>query len=103
MYGADWVQFGGTSFVSPQLNGVSALIQAQSGGRVGFWNPSIYRFARAAGSPFKPLNAQGTIGGTTVKNTANGPVYTVPGNNNLYWTGKPGTRYNMATGLGIPT
>lgn len=102
VFGTDWVQFGGTSFVSPQLNGVSALLQAQSGGRVGFWNPSIYRFARAAGSPFKPLNAQGTIGGTTVKNTANGLVYTVPGNNNLYWTGKPGTRYNMATGLGIP-
>ncbi len=53
-------------------------------------------------SPFKPLNAQGSIGQTTVKHTPGGPVYTVPGNNNLYWSGRPGTRYNMGSGLGIP-
>ena len=102
VYGANWEQFGGTSFVSPQLNGVSALIQGQAGGRVGLWNPSIYRFGRSPHSPFRPLNAQGSIGQTTVKHTAGGPVYTVPGNNNLYWSGRPGTRYNMGSGLGIP-
>jgi hypothetical protein len=29
-------------------------------------------------------------------------VFTVPGNNNLWWSGRAGTRYNMAVGLGIP-
>ncbi len=101
-YGATWVQFGGTSFTSPQFNGISALIQAEAGGRVGFWNPFIYRLARSAGSPITPLNGQGSIGGTTFKSTATGPTYTVPGNNNMYWQGKPGTKYNMGSGLGIP-
>jgi kumamolisin len=102
IFGSDWVQFGGTSFVAPQLNGTSALIQAEAGGRVGLWNPAIYRFARSAHSPFTSLNAQGSIGQTTVQHTPGGPVYTVPGNNNMYWTGRPGTRFNMAVGLGIP-
>ena len=102
VYQAAWVGFGGTSFVSPQLNGVSALIQAEAGGRVGLWNPSIYRFARSSHSPFRSLNAQGSIGQMTVKHTPDGPVYTIPGNNNLYWSGRPGTRYNMGSGLGIP-
>ena len=48
IFGSDWVQFGGTSFTSPQFNGVSALVQGESGGRVGLWNPAIYRFARVA-------------------------------------------------------
>src|SRR6185295_13259197 len=38
--------FGGTSFVAPQLNGISALLQQASGGRVGLWNPMLYRFQR---------------------------------------------------------
>lgn len=33
---------GGTSFVAPQLNGISALLTQSSGHRVGFWNPQIY-------------------------------------------------------------
>ena len=38
---------GGTSFVAPQLNGISALIsQATGGGRLGLWNPMLYRFKR---------------------------------------------------------
>ncbi len=102
VYGGNWQQYGGTSFVSPQLNGVSALIQAQAGGRVGLWNPSIYRFARWSNSPFRSLNAQGTSAQATVKQTADGPVYTVPGNNNMYYSGRPGTKYNMGVGLGIP-
>jgi kumamolisin len=37
--------FGGTSFVAPQLNGISALIsQAVGGRRIGLWNPMLYRF-----------------------------------------------------------
>jgi kumamolisin len=102
VFGANWEQFGGTSFVAPQLNGVSALIQSMTGGRVGFWNPAIYRFAASAGSPITPVNAQGSIAGTTVKNTPTTVTFTIPGSNNLFYTGRPGTRYNMGSGLGIP-
>ena len=38
--------YGGTSFVAPQLNGVSALVRQRTGGRVGLWNPMLYRFAQ---------------------------------------------------------
>jgi kumamolisin len=34
--------FGGTSFVAPQLNGITALLTQSSGRRVGFWNPQVY-------------------------------------------------------------
>ena len=39
---------GGTSFVAPQLNGSTAVIDSVLGHRVGFWNPSIYAAARTA-------------------------------------------------------
>jgi kumamolisin len=76
--------WGGTSFVAPQLNGSTAVIDAALGHRVGFWNPSIYHFATSQKSPFTPLNQSGTS------------------NDNIYYTGSPGTVYNPATGLGIP-
>ena len=103
-YGTYWQQFGGTSFTSPQFNGSSALIQAQAGGRVGLWNTSIYRFATGRHTPIAPLNTGGglSIGQTVKKVNSAGTTYVVPGNNNLYWAGRTGTRYNMATGLGIP-
>ena len=41
--------YGGTSFVAPQLNGVSALARQRTGGRVGLWNPMLYRFAESRG------------------------------------------------------
>ncbi|TBR37097.1 MULTISPECIES: S53 family peptidase [Dyella] len=34
--------YGGTSFVAPQLNGISALLRQSTGHRVGFWNPQVY-------------------------------------------------------------
>ena len=34
--------WGGTSFVSPQMNGSTAVIDSYLGHRVGLWNPSIY-------------------------------------------------------------
>ncbi len=37
--------WGGTSFVAPQLNGSTAVIDSYLGHRVGLWNPSIYAFA----------------------------------------------------------
>jgi kumamolisin len=76
--------WGGTSFVAPQLNGSTAVIDSYLGHRVGFWNPAIYAFATSHASPFTPLNTAGTS------------------NDNLYYTGNPGTVYNQGSGLGIP-
>jgi subtilase family serine protease len=77
-------QFGGTSFVAPQLNGSTAAIDSWLGHRVGFWNPAIYQFATSRNSPFTPLDASGTS------------------NDNLYYTGTPGNVYNVGSGLGTP-
>lgn len=77
-------QFGGTSFVAPQLNGATAAIDSLLGQRVGFWNPAIYKFATSGNSPFTPLDATGT------------------GNDNLYYTGYKGNIYNVGSGLGTP-
>jgi subtilase family serine protease len=76
--------WGGTSFVAPQLNGSTAVIDSALGHRVGFWNPSIYADAGFGGGPFTELDQAGTS------------------NDNLYYTGNPGERYNPAVGLGIP-
>jgi kumamolisin len=76
--------WGGTSFVAPQLNGSTALIDQYVGHRVGFWNPSIYAFAASGHDPFTPLSSASTS------------------NDNLYYTGNPGMEYNPATGLGVP-
>jgi kumamolisin len=77
-------QFGGTSFVAPQLNGTTAVIDSALGRRVGFWNPAIYQFAGQHNSPFTPLNTSGTT------------------NDNLYYTGTHGNVYNVGSGLGVP-
>jgi kumamolisin len=100
--GTPYLQYGGTSFGAPQMNAVAALVNGLNGGRVGFWNPAVYRFAVGHSSPFTQLNARGSIAGTQVRYTAGGPVYTVPGNDNEAFTGRPGTRYNLGDGLGIP-
>jgi subtilase family serine protease len=76
--------WGGTSFVAPELNGSTAVIDASVGHRVGFWNPSIYSFATSRNSPFNPLQQAGTS------------------NDNIFYTGNPGSVYNESTGLGIP-
>lgn len=77
----DW---GGTSFVGPQLNGSTAVIDSYLGHRVGLWNPSIYSFATSASSPFTPIDQSGTS------------------SDNIYYTGTPGTVYNPGSGLGYP-
>jgi hypothetical protein len=64
--------------------GSAAVIDSYVGGRTGFWNPAIYRFAAQPGSPFTPLGTTGTS------------------NDNLYYTGTPGRPYNLGTGLGVP-
>jgi kumamolisin len=76
--------WGGTSFVAPELNGSTAVIDSLLGHRVGFWNPTIYSAATSNRSPFTPLDQAGTS------------------NDNLYYTGNPGDVYNPATGLGTP-
>ena len=76
--------WGGTSFVAPQLNGSTAVIDSALGHRVGLWNPSIYAVANGSSSPFNPLDTAGTS------------------NDNLFYTGNPGEPYNQGVGLGIP-
>jgi subtilase family serine protease len=77
-------EFGGTSFVAPQLNAATAVIDSFLGHRVGFWNPSIYAAAASGHDPFTQLNQASTS------------------NDNLYYTGNPGQKYNQGIGLGIP-
>jgi subtilase family serine protease len=76
--------WGGTSFVAPQMNGSTALIDQYVGHRVGLWNPQIYRFATSGNDPFTPLDNSSTS------------------NDNLYYTGTPGAVYNPGSGLGTP-
>ncbi|HZQ82316.1 MAG TPA: S53 family peptidase [Gaiellaceae bacterium] len=76
--------WGGTSFVDPQLNGSNAVMVANLGHRIGFWNPQIYSFAQSHNSPFHTLDSASTD------------------NNNLYYTGTPGQVWNPASGLGTP-
>jgi kumamolisin len=76
--------WGGTSFVAPQMNGATAVINSALGHRVGFWNPSIYAAANFFKGPFNPLDTAGTS------------------NDNLFYAGNPGEPYNQGVGLGIP-
>ena len=63
--------WGDTSFVAPQFNGSTAVIESYLGHRIGLWNPSVYSFAAGASSPVTPLNQAGT------------------GNDNTFYTGTP--------------
>jgi kumamolisin len=76
--------WGGTSFVAPQLNGATAVIDSYAGHRVGFWNPAMYDAASSAHSPFTPLDQSGS------------------NNDNVYYTGTPGAVFDAGAGLGTP-
>ncbi len=78
------LEAGGTSFVAPQMNGATAVIDSFLGHRVGFWNPSIYAVAGGFKSPLTSLDTAG------------------PSNDNIYYTGQPGEPYNQGVGLGLP-
>jgi subtilase family serine protease len=74
--------YGGTSFVAPQLNGITALIGQRSGSRIGLLAPQLYsllrRYGYGSSSPFNDIT-QG---------------------NNWFWQGVPG--YDPASGVGTP-
>jgi kumamolisin len=78
------VEYGGTSFVDPQMNGSTAVIDSYLGHRVGFWNPVMYNAVASGNNPFTQLNTAGTS------------------NDNIYYTGNPGQAYNQGVGLGMP-
>jgi subtilase family serine protease len=74
--------YGGTSFVGPQLNGVTALLGQHTGQRLGLWNPMLYRIAAGGlgyGGNFAPFTA-------------------VTSGDNWFYTGSNG--YNLGAGLG---
>jgi kumamolisin len=41
-YDGGVIEEGGTSFVAPQLNGISALLRQSTHHRIGLWNPQVY-------------------------------------------------------------
>ena len=73
---------GGTSFVSPQLNGIAALLGQRAGGRLGLLNYPMYAMARKA-------KAWGQ---------ANSPFNDVAAGANWFYEATPG--YDRSTGLG---
>ena len=74
--------WGGTSFVAPQLNGVTMLLDQYVGKRVGFLNPTLYHLA-AAGLAY---------GGSKA------PLAQITAGDNWYYNGSKG--YNLGAGLG---
>jgi kumamolisin len=77
-------EYGGTSFVAPQLNGSTAVIDSYLGHRVGFWNPTVYNAVAGGFNAFTQLNTAGTS------------------NDNILYTGNPGQKFNEGVGLGLP-
>jgi kumamolisin len=77
-------EFGGTSFVDPQMNGSTAVIDSYLGHRVGFWNPVMYNAVATGHDVFTQINTVGTS------------------SDNIFYTGNPGQAYNPGTGLGMP-
>jgi kumamolisin len=75
--------FGGTSFVAPQLNGVSALLYQYVGGkRIGLLNFPVYQML-ASGQAYKKPHA---------------PIHAIGYGNNWFYNGTNG--YNPAAGAG---
>ncbi|HVC21698.1 MAG TPA: S53 family peptidase [Vicinamibacterales bacterium] len=73
--------WGGTSFVAPQLNGVSALLEQVIHGRVGLWNPMLYSFRNVHGS------------------RGRSPLVDITAGDNWFYYGVPG--YEPGAGLGV--
>jgi kumamolisin len=77
-------EYGGTSFVDPQMNGANAVIDSYVGHRVGLWNPVMYAAVAAGYNVFTQINTVGTS------------------SDDIYYTGNPGQEYNPGMGLGMP-
>jgi kumamolisin len=73
---------GGTSFVAPQMNGVTSLFVQGLRHRVGLLNPALYFIA------------------ATDQRGRDAPLRPVRGGDNWFWFGHPG--YSQTTGVGIP-
>lgn len=71
---------GGTSFVAPQLNGITALLKQSTGHRIGLWNPRVYLLQSVFGYGKWSAFNKVTTG------------------DNWFYEGKP--RYNPGAGLG---
>jgi subtilase family serine protease len=72
--------WGGTSFVAPQLNGITVLLNQVNGGRLGFLNPQLYSRFRQFGY------------------SSNSPFVAITSGDNEYWQATHS--YNPASGLG---
>lgn len=71
---------GGTSFVAPQLNGITALLRQSTGHRIGLWNPQVYAIQNIFGyGHYTPFNS-------------------VRAGDNWFYNGKP--HYNPGAGIG---
>jgi kumamolisin len=77
-------EYGGTSFVDPQMNASAAVIASYLGHRIGFWNPAMYHAVAGGYNAFTQINTVGTS------------------SDNIYYTGNPGQPYNEGIGLGLP-
>jgi kumamolisin len=73
--------FGGTSFVAPQLNGVTALLGQNSGHRLGLLNFELYNLSRS-----------GQTSGS------HAPIHTISAGDNWFYNARNG--YSPAVGLG---
>lgn len=75
--------WGGTSFASPQMNGVTALLSQGTHRRVGLLNVVLYQLV--AGGSYHGHNA---------------PLRDITTGDNWYWNAGPG--YDQASGAGVP-
>jgi kumamolisin len=77
-------QAGGTSFVAPELNGVTNLFVQALHHRVGLLNPALYFIATSSGA----------------YHGRQAPLRDITTGDNWFWHAHPG--YDQATGVGVP-
>jgi subtilase family serine protease len=82
-HGFEILQGGGTSFVAPQLNGVTNLYAEALHHRIGLLNPALYFIAAHGGY-----------------NGRQPALRDMKQGNNWFWRGRPG--YDQGTGVGVP-
>jgi subtilase family serine protease len=75
-------EYGGTSFVAPELNGVTQLLAQNAGGRLGLLNETLYALSKTA----------------TGYSGKSAPLRAIKAGNNDYYLGRKG--YSPAAGVG---